>query len=201
MPVVNAKGIYSLTVTNNETGCSSTDDVIVMENTMLPIAIVAPPIELNCTVASVMLDGSNSSVGSSFSYQWTTSNGNIVSGANSLTPTVDEAGNYTLLVTNLINSCTAQIPVNVTRNTDVPNAFASVSGELDCNNPLVTIDGSFSGGINLAYEWFDSDNNSISNGPTITASSPGIYTLVVINQNNNCTDAVSYTHLTLPTNR
>ena len=62
-------------------------------------------------IASLNLDGSASSVGSSFSYEWTTGNGNIVSGLDEIQPLIDEVGTYNMQVTNNQNGCTASSSV------------------------------------------------------------------------------------------
>ncbi|MEZ4948537.1 MAG: hypothetical protein R2784_03965 [Saprospiraceae bacterium] len=54
------------------------------------------PGEFNCTVQQMELNGSGSSSGSNFSYQWTTNNGNILNGANGLQPTINQIGTYEL---------------------------------------------------------------------------------------------------------
>jgi len=69
---------------------------------------------LTCLVTSVVLDGSSTTPG--VSYLWTTSDGNIVSGANTAAPTVNAAGTYTLTVTNTANGCTATDAAAVTLN-------------------------------------------------------------------------------------
>ena len=53
-----------------------------------------------------MLDGSGSAPFGDLSFVWTASPGNIVSGANTPNPEINEPGTYILLVTNEINGCT-----------------------------------------------------------------------------------------------
>ena len=66
-----------------------------------------------CGTSTVMLSGSSTTSGVTFA--WIASNGgNIVSGADTATPTVNTAGTYTLTVTNPANGCTATDDVMVT---------------------------------------------------------------------------------------
>jgi hypothetical protein len=61
---------------------------------------------LDCSTSSVQLDGTASTNG--LQYSWAPlNNGNIVSGATTLTPTVNAVGTYVLTVTNPAGGCTA----------------------------------------------------------------------------------------------
>ncbi|MBG6112239.1 hypothetical protein H4V97_002805 [Flavobacterium sp. CG_23.5] len=105
-PTVNAAGTYTLTVTNPANGCTATDIALVTLNNTAPNANAGADAQILCSTTSVVLSGSSTTVGATFS--WVASNGgNIVSGATTATPTVDAAGTYTLTVTNPANGCTA----------------------------------------------------------------------------------------------
>ena len=60
---------------------------------------------IDCNNSTITIDGVGSSTGTSFTYLWTTSDGTIDSGQNTLNPTVSSAGTYTLTVTNTDNGC------------------------------------------------------------------------------------------------
>ena len=62
----------------------STDEFEI-ESTGTPTVAAATQGSLNCSTPQVTISGAGSSTGSNYSYLWTTTNGNIVSGANSLT--------------------------------------------------------------------------------------------------------------------
>lgn len=193
-PVVNATGTYTILVTNNANGCTETDNVIVLGNTNSPTADAGPNGELNCNINQLSLNGSGSSTGGTFTYQWTTSDGNITGGGASLNPTVDASGTYVLMVTNTSNNCTSEASTLVNTNTLAPTADTGTPGTLTCTTNSVQLDGSnSSGGSNLSYEWFDSNNNSISSNSTATVNSSGDYSLVVTNNDNGCTDQSSAT--------
>ena len=79
--------------------------------------------------------------------------GNIVSGANSLEPDVDEAGTYTLTVTNDDNGCTASDIVTITNNMVVANAGTAPIAECQSTNYLtadVPADADISAGADVA---------------------------------------------------
>ncbi len=196
-PLVNATGSYTLIVTDNTTGCSETDDVVVLGNTTAPTASAGPNGLIDCNANVITLDGTASSSGAVFSYQWTTTTGNITGGSTSLTPTVDASGTYTLVVTNSSNNCTSESETQVTIDNTPPNANAGNGAELSCSTTSVTLDGSgSSGGSNLSYQWFDNSNNSISNNVTVDVNNAGNYSLVVTNNDNGC-DATSSVTVTI----
>lgn len=97
-PTVNATGTYTLTVTTLVGSCSASDVAQVTFNGIVPNANAGADKQITCSSSTVQLSGSSSTSG--VSYAWVASNGgNIVSGANTATPTVNTAGTYTLTVT------------------------------------------------------------------------------------------------------
>ena len=202
-PIVNATGTYTIIVSNNANGCSQTANVVVLGNNNTPTANAGPNGELNCNVNSVTLNGSASSTGSTFTYQWNTTSGNITNGGTTLNPTVDASGTYVLVVTNTSNNCSSESSTLVNINNTEPTADPGTPGTLTCVTNSVQLDGSnSSGGNNLSYEWFDSNNNSISTASTTTVSNSGNYSLLVTNNDNGCTSQSSTTvnqNTTVPT--
>lgn len=139
---------------------------------------------VDCNNPSISLTGTGGG-----NYSWTTTNGNIVSGASTSTPTVNSAGTYTLLVTDG-NGCQASDNVTVNDDFTTPTAGASVNQQLDCNITSATLTGT--GGGN--YSWSTS-NGTITGGTTsstATASSVGTYT-VTVTAANGCTDTDNVT--------
>ena len=135
---VDQAGTYTLTVTNTQYGCSSTEDVVVVSTATPPAAQVADPSALTCTTTSIQLDGSGSSSGAGISYAWTTADGNIVSGENTATPTVNAAGTYTLTVSNSGNGCNNTTSVDVTADQVAPSLSVN-NGEITCAQQSVDV--------------------------------------------------------------
>ena len=77
--IVNGIGTYQLTVTNDVNKCQSFDMITIEVDTISPIANAGTDILLTCADSVINLDGLSSSVGNDFTYNWTTSNGNILS--------------------------------------------------------------------------------------------------------------------------
>ncbi|MEM6963851.1 MAG: gliding motility-associated C-terminal domain-containing protein [Bacteroidota bacterium] len=118
-PEVDAPGRYYVTVTNNF-GCEKIDSVQVFADVNTPVANAGLDGELNCLVTILDLGGELSSLGNDFSYQWLTPDGNIITGSNTLFPTVDAPGTYQIIVTNNINGCTATDEAIVFLNDETP---------------------------------------------------------------------------------
>ena len=104
-PLVNASGIYMLLVTNTLNGCTSTSQVIVLSDAGPTICCVSPPPTFTCNVTTIVLDGSCSSTGPTFTYTW--SGPSIISGQGTLFPTIDGPGVYTLEAVNNSNGCSS----------------------------------------------------------------------------------------------
>jgi gliding motility-associated-like protein len=188
-PVVSSGGTYTLTVTNNNNGCEDMISVTVVEETDLPTADAGTGDELTCNVTQVVLLGTNSDTGPDYTYSWSTTNGNIVSGGTTLTPLVDEPGTYTITVTNLINGCTETDDVIVTEDVNTPVANAGPPQTINCDNPTVVLDGTgSSGGSNMFYEWTTSNGNIINGANTLTptVNAGGSYFLTIMNISNGC---------------
>ncbi len=191
---VDQAGEYSLQITDQENGCFATQAIEVSASTDLPVATAEVADELNCINAEVTIDAGASSTGANFSYNWSSTDGNISGGEQSLQPTVDAAGIYELLVTNTDNGCTAQTSVTVALDQTPPSAEIAEPQALHCNQTSLQLDAqASSSGNNFSYEWTTNDG-AISNGaqslnPTINAS--GTYELQITNQDNGCKTSAS----------
>jgi len=174
-PSVSAVGTYSLIVTDTLNGCTSTASAVVGENTTVPVAGATTPGNLHCNVTELVLDGTSSSQGSNMTYAWTTADGNIVSGANSLTPTVDAAGTYSLLVTDADNGCTSTASTAVIENAPVSAAFEDVLHIL-CNGGDNGTATAVPAGGNSTYTYLWSNGETTAEVSNLVA---GTYTVVV----------------------
>ena len=188
-PTVGAPGVYTLVVTNDVSGCTAEYGVFVNPDQDLPDAIATADEQLSCTESEVSLNGSLSSQGSGFSYQWTTANGNIVSGAATLFPVVGMQGDYTLLVTDIGNGCTDMTTVSVTGSFDNPLAAIAPPTPLTCTTEMIVLDGSGSDqGASYSYQWTTTNGQieGATDGLQITASAPGQYILAVSSLDSDC---------------
>jgi hypothetical protein len=190
-PTVDAPGLYTLEVTNNSNGCTASASTTVTEDTVAPLADAGDDLEIGCGQSFIMLDGSGSDSGPNIVLNWSTTNGNILSGANTSTPTVDMPGTYTLEVTNNTNGCSATSSVMVTLNNSAVMANAGLDQVITCTNPIVTLDGSgSSSGPDIEYTWMTSNGNILTgtNAVSIDVNAGGTYILTVLDNLNNCED-------------
>jgi hypothetical protein len=205
-PQVGVSGYYYVTVTNPANGCTNLGSVFTNANITAPFAYAGDDKSLNCYFKTVLINASFSSNGPNFSYQWTTWDGNIIAGANSLYPSVDTAGNYTLTVTNTQNGCIDKDSMIVIESPPV-TAVITQTSPVSCSGgsngtARVVADG---GSYNYNYSW--------SNGKTtanINSLSAGVYTVTVIDTEGCSTTAsttiqqlvlnanVNVTHQTIP---
>jgi hypothetical protein len=193
-PTVNAPGTYQLLLVNNANQCSATLSVVVPQDIVPPLANAGPMSTLNCVTPTMVLNGS-ASTGPNFTYQWSASNGgNIVSGGNTLNPTVNLAGTYTLLVTNTTNGCTSTSTTQVQNDAAAPNALIANPAILTCVTLQTIIDGSASTqGATYDFTWSGPGILSGGNTPNPTVNQPGVYTLNIVNTANGCTDTETIT--------
>lgn len=102
---VNQPGIYRVTALDPDNQCENWAEVLVEQDIEHPVADAGPSGTLDCHSTEIELDGQNSSQGAAFAYSWTTGNGMVLTGANSLTPVINRAGAYRLQVENMQNGC------------------------------------------------------------------------------------------------
>ncbi|MCC6461281.1 MAG: T9SS type A sorting domain-containing protein [Saprospiraceae bacterium] len=181
-PVVTVPGSYTLVVADNSNGCTASAVATVTQNITAPVASAITPGNLNCNTASIQLNGTGSSQGANFMYLWTTPTGNMVSGANTLTPTVNAVGTYNLIVTNQTNGCTSPTSTAVAQ-TPAVTAGISNTSNVSCNggsNGALTATGGGGAGT-YTYAWSSGVN-------TATASNLAAGTYIVsITDSENCT--------------
>lgn len=188
-------GVYQLQITNTVNGCSNTDQVQVNSDFAAPAADAGQTAELTCVMTSVVLQGSGST-GPGFTYQWTSADGHIVTGGNTLTPTVDQDGTYDLLVTNTVNGCASTGQVIITKSADIPTAIAGQPQTLTCAVTTLVLNGAGSStGPEFSYAWSTNGPGVITDDDSLapTINAPGVYTLTVTNTTNNCTEVASVT--------
>ncbi len=186
-PLTDTAGTYTLTVTGNVNGCTSSALVTVAQNFVAPFDSIVAPGNLNCNNASLQLNGTPSSQGPIFDYLWTVKNGgHIVSGDTTLTPVVDSTGKYFLTVINIDNGCTAVDSVVVNQSPPVTAAITA-SSNVSCNggsNGSATAAGGGGNGV-FTFNWSNGDTIA-----TTTGLTAGTY-IVSITDGENCTASAS----------
>ncbi len=193
---VQSAGVYTLVVTNSFNGCTAASTVEVIPDNDLPIADAGDGAVLNCMIDEVILNGDNSSSGTSILYEWQDENGTPL--GNDLELIVNSPGLYTFIVTDASNNCTAQDNVLVDLDITDPIANINGTGALNCVEQSLVLDatGSVPFG-NLSFEWIANTGNIASGAdtPNPEIDEPGIYSVIITNLTNGCTNTASITVL------
>jgi poly(3-hydroxybutyrate) depolymerase len=112
MTSIQTKGIYTLTVTNPQNGCTNTDGVTVIADSIAPIIAPILPETVNCFTPTVILTAS--ATGQNLTYKWSLPNGNTPS------ITISKGGNYIVSVTDGTNGCFSTKTISVTEDKVLP---------------------------------------------------------------------------------
>ena len=188
-PEVCIAGQYTLTVLDTENGCfSTTSSVVISEDTTPPIANIEAFGNLDCNTSALVLDGSTSSSGGSFDYQWSNDNGIIPNAQNAIYEASVE-GNYYLEVLNNSTGCLAYDTVFVNDIVSYPIAAIAIPEMLTCDTLSVDLDGSASSDFSsIVYDWTGPTGGiqSGNNTNTINVNLPGEYELTVMDMTNGC---------------
>ncbi len=175
-------GANQVTFTFTEDDCEFSDDLLITVNPIPEVEAGANQ-TIDCSASSVQLSGSV--MGTDLIYSWT--GPGIVSGANTLMPTVDLPGVYTLTAISQTSNCFSTDNVSVNQGPGFPQADAGPDFFLNCADSIAILQGNGSIGPNYQFEWsgpgIDTDNMN-SQFPMV--SDTGTYILQVIDNDNNC---------------
>ena len=183
-----ADGPYSVTVTDNETGCSASCDFTITN---------APAVEITCS----SVNGSCGGLGSAsvdvtsgtapFTYSWTNEGGDVVSTDASASDLAD--GVYTVLVTDA-NGCTNTCFETIANTPAVEITCSSVNGScggLGSASVDVT-----SGTAPFTYSWTNEGGDVVSTDASASDLADGVYTVLVTDANgctNTCFETIANT--------
>lgn len=198
-PLIDASGLYYLTVTDNNNQCAATDSVLVDQSIDLPQADAgSEEITLNCLTTTWALgDTNDTSMGAEYTREWFR-NDTLLS--TDFPYEVSTQGEYVLIVTNNTTGCTASDTINVIENRLQPIAYAGVDTELNCETPSIILDGEELGvlpnddDLFIQYLWYDENDNLIQSGEdSLLVLNPGEYTLVLYEDITYCSDTATVT--------
>lgn len=178
-PTASAPGNYTVTVTNNTNGCSSTDVVAITQNTTPPTANAGSNVLLTCTNPLLQI-GTAAIAGNT--YTWSPAIG--LSSTSSAQTMVNKAGTYTVTVKDNSNGCTASDQLVINIDTIKPFADAGISKTLTCNQTAHTIGSSAIAGH--TYSWSPGVGLNNANIAQPIASSMNTYTVTVTRLSNGC---------------
>ncbi|MES2515145.1 MAG: T9SS type A sorting domain-containing protein, partial [Bacteroidota bacterium] len=138
-------GVYTLTATDPNNGCTAADQVQVTANASIPTITVAVSNTLTCSNTTVNI--SSSTFAALPNYLW--SGPSVVSGSNTANATVDQPGVYTITITDVPTGCSSTSTVNVTQDIALPVITVAASPSVICsgNSSTLTANGA------TTYTW------------------------------------------------
>ncbi|WP_027386322.1 choice-of-anchor L domain-containing protein [Chryseobacterium gregarium] len=144
-------------------------------------AAIAPPGVLTCTNSQITLNASASVFPAGATFSWTTTGGNIVSGANTLNPVINAGGVYTLTISSIYQpgnlTCTGTASVTVTGDSAPPTTGLTASKISICSGESVTL--TASGGTTYNWAGLPGTGNTQTVSPTATTT----YTVTAVGAN------------------
>jgi gliding motility-associated-like protein len=176
-----AGGIYTVTITDQSTGCSSTDTIHVNANTTFASAISAS--DTICPGSSTTLSVTPAGGTAPYTYNWS----NALPNSNTVSATPATTTTYTVNVVD-VNGCTSG-PFTVTITVANAVTLTSSGNTVVCSGNSVGIGASAAGGlgqINYLWQPGNISGSSITVSPTTTTT----YTITASDQ---CSQSVSQT--------
>ena len=110
--------------------CEAEDEIIVDVEDVR--ALIDPAGPITCDNPILILNGSGSSTGPGYRYEWSTNDGLILSGANTLNPTIGAPGTYTLRVISP-NDCKEETMITIEGSVTPPDV-RTFNVTLSCDN-------------------------------------------------------------------
>jgi len=200
-------GTYELQVEDLTSGCTNSDTVVVVDATSGPVYRLEEFPSLTCNDPTVVISGELLPADGDYSIQWSVplgSTGEIISGGNTRTPRVGQAGLYEVSLLDNSTGCSSTRPVEVLADTTAPVANAGMNMDLTCAVDSVTLNGIGSDtGTDIVYQW-----QAVANGVNPTPDNElqpvvrvaDTYTLTVRDTINGCfsVDSVVVNERTAP---
>lgn len=194
-PVINAAGTYTVTAEHPTTGCTEQASVNVTSDGSVPNIIINPVSDLTCNTTSITITADDPALGGE-TFAWTTSDGNITSGAATANADVNQPGTYLVTVTNSSNGCSSQKSVVVAQNITPPTVSIAAPLDLTCTITSVNLNATASS-IDLSpltFSWVPLGTGTIVSGatnPLAVVSAIDDYELTVTDQGNGCTNTAT----------
>lgn len=170
-------GTYTVTVTDQSTGCTATASSLVVMDTVPPGGQISAPDTLSCSQPAIVLTATSPAANVLFIW-----GGGLGVGASK---TVTSPGQYTVLIKDLANGCITRDTVQVTQIGVVPDAGILPPDSFTCINSSVVLQAALPGQA-AQYSWSTGSNTA-----TALVTSPGNYTLIVTDPNSGCADTSS----------
>jgi len=192
--LVNASGVYELTVLDIRNGCAAASTVEVGEDTNAPIADAGLPATLTCREPILQIGSGGSSQGPDIAYQWRTTDGRFASRTDTLFALVDAPGTYELTVLDTRTGCERRSQVTIDEDRRLPRVDPGPSQAITCTVPLQRLEGGNSdAGPSFSYDWRTVDGNVVEGANTLRplVDRAGTYELLIVDTGTGCRDSAA----------
>lgn len=182
-------GVYTIVATNNESGCTSSQEVLVDENTAIPVISSLDYDPLTCIQSTTMLSATVDMADDDYTVEWSDANGNIIGDQNSIV--VDQAGVYSLAVQSLVNSCIGSAELTVIENLTTVSLVEATTEPITCINTTgkVNLDITDEEGA-YTVSWYNSDDELVSQMTNLETENAGIYKAIMVLTETGCQSEV-----------
>lgn len=116
--LIDTPGIYTIVAIHPQSGCISQDEINVTQDLSTPIIATAEQGVLTCIEPQLAIQGITVNSPHPYSVTWSSLDGNIVSGANTLSPVVNQNGTYYIEVRDEHTGCTSTSYVTIEESED-----------------------------------------------------------------------------------
>lgn len=143
-----APGQYGVTVSDFN-GCTVVTQQVVGENMNPEVEIMADHTVLDCEQTVITLEANNQN--EDVSYEWYQSG--VLAGTGASLD-VEEANEYTLIITEVTTGCSDQNSITITREDEAPS-ISSNNGEVTCANPEIQLCAESEEGVSISWKLGD----------------------------------------------
>jgi hypothetical protein len=190
-PLVNGGGYYALLLTNNVNGCVTTDSVFVFKDPNLPSVSIAMADTLTCNNTQLSLLATYQSPGSNLSFNWSTTNGTILSGGNTLTPVINQPGTYFITLTDNDTGCQTTDEITILQNITVPPGAIPTPALITCSQLTSALMLTVAGSPQIIWSTANGLIQGSTLGAAISVSAPGLYQAIWVIPENGCADSLT----------
>ncbi len=181
---ISIPGVYTLQIEFAD-GCVFTDEVEVTSDFDVPnsdIIVFNGITTIDCDNTEINISAENVQ---DVTYNWITPDGNFSTNF----VNISTAGIVTLEVVDISSGCISSSTLEITDNSELPNAQIATPDTLTCDLTEITLDGSLSdSGPEYTYQWLDENMQIIvgATNATLLIDMGGNYFLQVLNETSMC---------------
>ena len=188
-PMVNAPGVYFLTVINTDNSCSGVDSVVVLEDIESPDFTLSGNTTISCRDAITTLEMEIEQAGN-YTSEWYDPSGELIASGDITAFSLSASGEYEIILINNDNFCESSVTVTIDE--DFADPIPQIEC-LECEGCIqlpVVLDAnssqSFSGDHTFSWSTIEGDLEDIGSG-RIIVNAEGWYFLEVEDILNGCT--------------